>query len=384
MVQYEENVPVGWSIKQIKDIAPLQRGFDLPAKELVYGEYPVCYSNGVGNYHNEYKVKGPGVFTGRSGTIGNVFFVEEDFWPHNTSLWVTDFKGSHEKYVYYLYQSIKLNRFNAGTGVPTLNRNDVHAYRALIPNSVKEQKNITKILETWDKVIELKEKLIEQKKEQKKGLMKKLLTGEVRLAGFNSRWETVSLNEIVSKVIDNRGKTPPLSKKGLELIEVNALTPNNKFPNYKNVTKYVDTETYNSWFRNGHPEKGDILVATVGSVGSTAIMEENRGCIAQNIVALKIKEDYDSEFIYYWMNSDKYYNLIKKVLMGAVQPSIKVPHLLKFVLSVPSKEEQVQIANVISMFDRELFLLQKEVNSLKLQKKSLMQQLLTGKIRVKV
>lgn len=146
----------------------------------------------------------------------------------------------------------------------------------------------------------------------------------------------------------------------------------------------MDNETYNYWFRNGHPEKGDILVATVGSVGSNAIMEENRGCIAQNIVALKIKEQFDSEFIYYWMNSDKYYNLIKKVLMGAVQPSIKVPHLLKFVLSVPSKEEQEKIAKVISIFDKEIYLLQKEVNVLKLQKKALMQQLLTGKIRVKV
>ena len=80
-------------------VAPLQRGFDLPAEKIIPGVYPVMMSNGIGAYHNEYKVKGPGVVTGRSGTIGNLQYVESAFWPHNTTLWVTKFYGNHPKFM---------------------------------------------------------------------------------------------------------------------------------------------------------------------------------------------------------------------------------------------------------------------------------------------
>lgn len=68
-------IPEDWELKRLKEVAPLQRGFDLPKYEIKHGEYPVCYSNGILNYHCSYKALGPGVFTGRSGTIGNVFFM---------------------------------------------------------------------------------------------------------------------------------------------------------------------------------------------------------------------------------------------------------------------------------------------------------------------
>ena len=92
-------IPKEWEVKRILDFAPLQRGFDLPTEKIVKGAYPVVYSNGILNFHIEYKAKGPGVVTGRSGTIGKVTYVESDYWPHNTSLWVTDFKGNNPKYV---------------------------------------------------------------------------------------------------------------------------------------------------------------------------------------------------------------------------------------------------------------------------------------------
>ncbi|HLX39466.1 MAG TPA: restriction endonuclease subunit S, partial [Ktedonobacteraceae bacterium] len=106
-----------WRIKRIEEIAPLQRGFDLPASHLKEGVYPVVYSNGVLYHHSSYKVKAPGVITGRSGTIGKVNYVEDDYWPHNTTLWVTDFKGNLPKFIYYLYMNMKLERFGTGSGV---------------------------------------------------------------------------------------------------------------------------------------------------------------------------------------------------------------------------------------------------------------------------
>ena len=123
-----------WEQRKCKDIAPLQRGFDLPTSQMKTGKFPVVMSNGVGGYHSEYKVKGPGVITGRSGTIGKLHYIEGDYWPHNTTLWVTDFKNNCPKFIYYLYQQINLPNFSTGSGVPTLNRNDVHDAIVSVPS----------------------------------------------------------------------------------------------------------------------------------------------------------------------------------------------------------------------------------------------------------
>lgn len=130
--------PDNWKKLSLKDIAPLQRGFDLPNDKLENGPYPVGYSNGIKKYHSSFQSEGPGVWTGRSGTIGNVFYTDESYWPHNTTLWVTDFKGNHPRYIYHLYSNMRFERKMAGTGVPTLNRNDIHKLSASIPR-VDEQ-----------------------------------------------------------------------------------------------------------------------------------------------------------------------------------------------------------------------------------------------------
>ena len=175
-----------WREVKIIDFSPLQRGFDLPAAQIKEGTYPVVYSNGIKNYHSEYKAKAPGVVTGRSGTIGEVTYVTQDYWPHNTSLWVTDFKGNHPKFVFYFLQNLRLDRFYAGSGVPTLNRNDVHKKSILIP-TLPEQKAIANTLDTAEKEVEFLKQLAEQYRTQKRGLMQKLLTGKWRISNQNRR-----------------------------------------------------------------------------------------------------------------------------------------------------------------------------------------------------
>ena len=170
-----------WELKMISEIAPLKRGFDLPNRNLRLGSYPVIYSDGMLNHHITFKVKGPGVVTGRSGTIGTVTFVEKDFWPHNTSLWVTSFRGNDPKFVYYLYTRIGLERFATGSGVPTLNRNDVHSFKVKIPSNRDEQETIAQILIDLDAEIEALENKLAKYKQIKQGMMQSLLTGKVRL-----------------------------------------------------------------------------------------------------------------------------------------------------------------------------------------------------------
>jgi type I restriction enzyme S subunit len=172
-----------WETRDLVDVAPLQRGFDLPNSRLQQGPYPVVYSNGVLNHHAAFQVKGPGVVTGRSGTIGTVTFVEQDFWPHNTSLWVTTFKDNDPKFIFYLYARIGLERFATGTGVPTLNRNDVHAFKVRIPPTKAEQEAIAAALSAMDAEIALLEAQLAKYRQLKHGLMQNLLTGRVRLVG---------------------------------------------------------------------------------------------------------------------------------------------------------------------------------------------------------
>lgn len=170
-----------WEVKRLGDVSPLQRGFDLLTTRLRQGCYPVVYSNGVLNYHHEFMVKGPGVVTGRSGTIGNVHFVEENYWPHNTSLWVTNFKGNDPKFIFYLLGNLRLEQFSTGSGVPTLNRNDVHAHKVRIPPTSKEQTAIATVLSDMDAELAALEARRDKTRALKQGMMQELLTGRIRL-----------------------------------------------------------------------------------------------------------------------------------------------------------------------------------------------------------
>ena len=144
-----------WTIKKIKDVAPLQRGSDLPTSQLQDGECTVIYSNGQTAKHSAFKCDGCAVVTGRSGTIGKVFYLDNcKYWPHNTTLWVTDFCGNNPKFIYYLFKFVGLERFSTGTGVPTLNRNDVHDYVVKIP-SIDEQTKIVEFLDCYNKKLNL-------------------------------------------------------------------------------------------------------------------------------------------------------------------------------------------------------------------------------------
>jgi len=162
-----------WEEKKLGEVAPLQRGFDLPVDKIVNGKFPVVFSNGILKFHNEYKVKAPGVVTGRSGTIGKVTFVSTNYWPHNTSLWVTDFKGNYPEFIYHFYKYYDLSRFGAGSGVPTLNRNDVHSQIESFP-TLPEQTKIANFLTSIDAKIETVAKKIEQTQAYKKGLLQQM------------------------------------------------------------------------------------------------------------------------------------------------------------------------------------------------------------------
>ena len=175
-----------WGTKRLGEISPLQRGFDLPTSQIRPGSYAVVYSNGVLQHHERAMVKGPGVVTGRSGTIGKVHFIEKDYWPHNTALWVTSFRENDPKFIYYLYTHINLVQFVSGSGVPTLNRNDVHQHLVACPPP-PEQRAIATILSDMDAEIAALERRRDKTRAIKQGMMQQLLTGRVRLVNLTVR-----------------------------------------------------------------------------------------------------------------------------------------------------------------------------------------------------
>lgn len=136
----------GWPLVPLKNVATLKRGYDLPVSARNEGAVPIYAANGVNGAHDEVKIEGPGVTTGRSGTIGKVHYCEEGFWPLNTALYVMDFHGNHPRWVYHMLLNFKLERFSEGAGVPTLNRNLVHDELIPLP-PLPKQKRIAAILD---------------------------------------------------------------------------------------------------------------------------------------------------------------------------------------------------------------------------------------------
>jgi type I restriction enzyme S subunit len=150
-----------WPKKTIGDLVLLQRGIDLPDTERKPGLIPIMGSFGITGRHSEAACKGPGVTVGRSGaSAGVVCYVEEDFWPLNTCLYVKDFKGNNPRFAYYLLKTFDLASLNSGSAQPSLNRNFVHPVPASFPEPF-EQKAIASVLGALDDKIALNRRMNE-------------------------------------------------------------------------------------------------------------------------------------------------------------------------------------------------------------------------------
>ncbi len=207
-------------------------------------------------------------------------------------------------------------------------------------------------------------------KQEKKGMVPALRFPEFRDAG---EWKISRLQELLEAVIDNRGKTPPLSANGYPLVEVNALGSN--FVNYNKVSKFVDEDTYCNWFR-GHVKPGDILFSTVGAIAECSLVfHENKPVIAQNIVGLRFKKYISQLFALYLLTVEQNKDKFLKITMGAVQPSLKVSQMVHLGFLLPKLEEQQKIADCLTSIDELIAAQTQKLAALKTHKKGLMQQL---------
>ncbi|MBC7417566.1 MAG: restriction endonuclease subunit S [Pedobacter sp.] len=339
-------MPEDWRVVFIKQMAPLQRGFDLPISKIQEGVFPVVFSNGINKHHNQFMVKAPGIVTGRSGTIGKVFYIERNFWPHNTSLFVTAFNNVNPKYVYFLYNYIDFNKFSSGSGVPTLNRNDIHDTKIPLP-PLPEQEAIAEALSDADAWIESLKQLIAKKRLIKHGSMQELLTPK-------EDWKVKKLGELLQfgsgkdyKHL-NSGDIPVYGTGG--------------------VMTFVDNYLYDGISigigRKGTIDKPVLLSGKFWTVDTLFYTHSFSGI--------------NPNYIYYqfllipWRE----YNEASGV------PSLNKNTLEQIEIKIPSLTEQARIATILSDMDAELGALGAQLGKARQVKQGMMQELLTGRVRL--
>lgn len=149
-----------WRDCKLGDVVELKRGYDLPDRDRIPGAVPIVSSSGPSGLHVEAKVRGPGVVTGRYGTIGQVFFVDQDFWPLNTTLYVRDFKGNDPRFVSYFLRTIDFLAYSDKAAVPGLNRNHLHEAIVRVP-PLHHQEAIARVLTVLDEKIALNRQMSE-------------------------------------------------------------------------------------------------------------------------------------------------------------------------------------------------------------------------------
>ncbi|MBN8504341.1 MAG: restriction endonuclease subunit S [Burkholderiales bacterium] len=202
--------PPEWRNCDISDLCQLQRGFDLTEATRKPGSVPVYSSSGLAYFHSEAKLQPPAVITGRKGLLGTVYFVEEPCWPHDTTLWVKDFKGNDPRFVQIFLNEFGLERFDAATSVPTLNRNNVFGVPIHLP-PVSEQRLIAAAIGDVEALLTGLDRLIAKKRDLKQAAMQQLLTGQTRLPGFQGVWAMRPLKAVAEI---SAGINKPISEMG--------------------------------------------------------------------------------------------------------------------------------------------------------------------------
>ena len=256
-------------------------------------------------------------------------------------------------------------------------------FEFLLP-PLPEQRKITQILSTWDKAITTTERLLTNRQQQKKALMQRLLTGKQRFAGFEGEWFYSELINVTEFIKDGTHGTHERLESGILLLAATNISPQGQiiFDGASNISEIE----YNKIHAKYQIQKNDVLITVVGTIGRSAIVRDVPTFTLQRSVAI-IRTDrsvLSSEYFYVVTHSEHFQSQLKKRANITAQPGVYLGELAKIRIPIPSLDEQQKIASVLSAADAEITTIQNQLDNLKQQKKALMQQLLTGKRRVKV
>lgn len=374
-----------WEVKKFNDFIKLNRGFDLPNEKMINGEFPVVASTTIKGFHNQYKVKSPCVVTGRSGSLGIVQYVTKDCWPLNTSLYVKDFKGNFPKYVYYYLQTMHLEIFNSGAGVPTLNQNHLHSVRLKIHN-LSTQQRIAKILSVYDDLIEnnnLRIELLEQAAQQiyKEWFVRFRFPGNDTATfakGIPDEWEVVKLGDVVEV---GRGSSPrPIADQkyfeggNIPWIKIADATASKLFIT---ETKQYVNEYGASFSRRLGP--GSLILAASGTLGFPIFLGVE-GCIHDGWLYFTNFEGISPKYLYYSLVSlTERFNSFS---YGAAIQNINTAIVKNTRVALPPLHLQKLFTERIDVIHERIQLLQNQNQNLIKQRDLLLPRLMSGKLEV--
>ncbi|UHD16820.1 restriction endonuclease subunit S [Thiocapsa bogorovii] len=371
-----------WESISLGNVATLQRGFDLPHRIRKVGTVPIVTSSGIEDTHSEAKVKAPGVVTGRYGTIGEVFFVRQDFWPLNTTLYVSDFHGNDPLFVSYLLLTIDFHTHSGKSGVPGVNRNDLHTIVVRLPPTKAEQEAIAEALSDADAFVNSLEQLIAKKRQIKQGAMQELLTGRRRLPGFDVEWKIRRLDELGE------------FRKGSGITREQAQSGPIPCVRYGEIyTKHHDyIKAFRSWISQDVAQtatllkNGDILFAgsgeTKAEIGKcVAFVSDCEAYAGGDLVILRPRA-VDALFLGYALNTPSINRQKASRGQGDAVVHISASALGEIRLPLPHQAEQTAIATILSDMDAEITALEDKLAKARRIKQGMMQELLTGRTRL--
>jgi type I restriction enzyme, S subunit len=370
-----------WNLLTLGEVITLQRGYDLPFRDRRAGDIPVVTSAGINGTHAEAQAKGPGVVTGRYGTIGEVFFINEDYWPHNTTLYVRDFKGNDPLFISYLLHTIDLQSFSGKSGVPGVNRNDLHEVEVRIP-ALPEQRAIAAALSDMDALITALDRLIAKKRDIKQAAMQELLTGKRRLPGFGGEWEDHNLSSI-GKFSKGKGiKKDETVTDGFPCIRYGEIyTRHNDY-----IRKFYSFISPEIAKQSQRINKGDLLFTgsgeTAEGIGKCVAFLGDEEVYAGGDIVIFTPSNHNSLYLGYLMNHTSIVAQRSSMAQGDAIVHISAQKLGQLQLHLPLIDEQQAIAEVLSDLDAEIAALEQQRDKTRLLKQGMMQELLTGRIRL--
>lgn len=370
-----------WSPTRLGKAVTLQRGYDLTHRDRRPGSIPVVTSTGVTDWHEAARERGPGVVTGRYGTIGEVFFIPSDYWPHNTTLFVRDFHGNDPLFISYLLRTVDWQSHSGKSGVPGINRNDIHELIVFMPPSVPEQRAIATALSDVDALLGALDRLIAKKRDLKQAAMQQLLTGQTRLPGFHGKWDDTTLGALATFLSGGTpsrtndafwaGDIPWISASSLRCFEI--------WRSESNVTKEAVAAG------SKMAPVGSSLLLVRGSALHKEILcglVTKPVCFNQDVKALVPLAQVVPRFLTIMIRGmeDAILRLVSSA--GNTAGVLDTKLLKAFAIQLPKPDEQTAIAEVLSDMDAEIAALEQRREKTRALKQGMMQELLTGKTRL--
>jgi type I restriction enzyme, S subunit len=315
-------------------------------------------SAGQNGFHDTALAKGPGVILGRSGaSFGQAHYCETDFWPHNTALYVTDFRGNDPLFVFYFLSSIDFTRHNSGGAQQSLNRNFIYPISVRVPRP-PEQRAIAEALVDIDALIGGLNRLIAKKRDLKQAAMQQLLTGETRLPGFSGEWEVKRLGDVL-RVRHGKSQRHVATRDGM-------------YPILATGGEIGRTDQYLY-------DKPSVLIGRKGTIDAPQFSPTPFWTI-DTLFFTEIPSDASPMFIFYMFTTINWrsYNEASGV------PSLNASTIESIKVRLPKSREQAAIAAVLSDMDAEIAALERRLAKTHVLKQGMMQELLTGRTRLTV